>query len=551
MAVLPQGLNPARLPASDPVPAGGLGSGLDWDLLWAGTWKSGGNLTNRADLGFHLSGPGLTLRAEVLDRRPGDSETLFHRFPWEVEDALTQVLAGLYHDSTGSRILYGPLEEWGLAARLRNPWSRSLPFAESHRASLVDLRTVPSAKAPELYLYLGSPFVTLPGQGGRGPELRVSAALRLDPTRLGAEPGDSGALFPLGEGTALNTSLELRPGKTTALSLEGFYTAASLPARESSGWFSQPPPLPPQRFSLYGAGLLVTTTYLSLSADLARSRTSIMGGDLYASLGLRAGNRGSGGLSRPGGDWQLSLAVDGAGRNYTGSDGASPGAGFRTGGKFEWRHSRAGLFRINSTVSGPGLTWGGALRFNRSSSGLSYRPPATALPLRLSRISLGADRDAGDGGTVKDSAAVSLGVTANPRGIGLTGALALNFSGSLTGSPAGDWAGGDREPSPWPVPGGPYRFESFKIAGDLSWLRPLSSGAKGTGRRSLRLKAGLDYTVKAPAPEEDFTKSRNFEIQAVLSGDRDRIGVTLSSSAFPWEIPSPAWELGLSWKVER
>jgi hypothetical protein len=548
--------------ASD-SPAQGEEPSFSWDMLWAGVWEKGGNLTNRADLKFHLNGAGLTLRTEILDRRPGDLGTLVRKFPWDVEEALTNFLGGLYHSPTGSRILYGPLEEWGLAARLRTPWSRGLPFAESRRASSADLKTAPSGKEPELYLYLGTPFLELPGLGP-GPELRGFVAVRLDPARLAEEPAGGLQRPPLGEGTALTAALEGRLGKKMTFSLEGFYTAASLPARESSGWFSQTPPFPPQNFSLYGLGAILNTAFVSLSGDLAWSRTSILGKDLYASLGLRAGNRGTGGTSRPrsGGDWQLSLAADGAGRNYTGSDGASPGAGFRTGGKFEWRHSRAGSFRINTAVSGPGLTLDSAgalgLSFDRSSSGFYYRPPAAALPLRLSRISLGADRDARNS-TVKDSAALSLSLTANPQAVDsrLKGVLTLNLSGSLTGSPAGDWGQGepDRELSPWPVPEGSYRFESFKAGGELSWSVALNpnAGETGPGRRTLRLKAGLDYSLSAPASEEEFTKSRSFDLQAALSGDRGRFSVTLSRPAFPWEDPSPAapWELGLSWKIEK
>ncbi|MDR1025291.1 MAG: hypothetical protein LBL56_06140, partial [Treponema sp.] len=339
--------------------------------------------------------------------------------------------------------------------------------------------------------------------------------------------------------------------------------------------------------------------------DIAWSQTSIRGRDIYANLGLRTGNRRTGSSSRPGGDWQLSLAADGAGRNYTGSDGTSPGAGFRTGGKFEWRQSRAGLFRINTGVSGPGIIINGDgkpdLSFNRSSSGFSYRPPATALPLRISRVSLSADRDARDS-SPKDSAGLSLGLALNPRGIiealsrrsakgeggagagGGTGAgggakaggsvrvgggaLALNFSGSLTGSPAGDWGGepeaGDKDLSPWPIPQGPYYLESFKAGGELGWSVPINlpagglsgwfTGSRQGGRGNLQIKAGLDYTVNIPDSEEDLPKeSRGFDLQAALQGKRGRIRIKLTCPGFPWEIladPAASWKLSLSWKTE-
>jgi hypothetical protein len=298
--------------------------------------------------------------------------------------------------------------------------------------------------------------------------------------------------------------------------------------------------------------MLLSTPHLSLSGDLAWSRTSIRGGDLYASLGLRVGTSGS---------WQLSLAADGAGRNYTGSDGVAVGAGFRAGGKFEWRHSLLGLFRINTSVAGPGFSRDDSgdldLGFNRSSSGLSYRPPATTLPLRLSRISLGADRDAREAGAVKDSLALALSLTANPQGIvegltgaaqaagGLRGALALKLSGSLTGTHAGD------SRSPWPVPEGPYRFESLKAGGELSWSQPVNLSALGMSRGNLRLAVGLDYALGASGAEGEFTESRNFDLRLALSGDRSRFSVALSYPAFPWEASTAPWELTLSWRLER
>jgi hypothetical protein len=595
-------LLPAAFFLMKPVPAVPEPA-LDWDLIWAGAWEEEGNLTNRADLKLHLTGPGLTLRGEILDRRPGSFEALFQKPPWDAEGAVTNFLGGLYHGPTGSRILYGPLEEWGLAARLRSPWSRGLPFAESRKSSLAELRTAPSARDPELYIYLGTPFFGLAGkERGSGPQLRGFASIRLNPALLIPDSGTAGfPQPPLGEGTGLTAALEGRLGKIAALSLEGFYTAASIPARKSSGWFSETRPLPSGNFELYGLGVLLTMPYLSLSGDIAWSQTSIWGRDIYANLGFRTGNRRAGSSSRPGGDWQLSLTADGAGQNYTGSDGANPGAGFRTGGKFEWRQSRAGLFRINTSISGPGIIIKGDgkpdLNFNRSSSGFYYRPPATALPLRVSRISLSADRDARDG-SPRDSAGLSMGLALNPRSIiealsrrsakeeggakaendaqagGRTrtrtgdGALALNFSGSLTGSPAGDWGNEPdaegKDLSPWPIPQGPYHLKSFKAGGELGWSVPINLPAGGLtgwltssrrgGRGNLQIKAGLDYTMDIPDSEEDQPKdSRGFDLQAALQGDRGRIRLKLIYPGFPWELlanPAASWKLSLSWKIE-
>jgi hypothetical protein len=558
---------------------------LSWNFLWAGAWEDGGNLTNRGDLKLHLEGPGLSLRGEFLDRRPGDFEALSAELPWESGKGSTNFLGGIYHGATGSRILYGPLEEWGLAARLRSPWSRALPFAESRKASMAELRTSPSGKEPELYAYLGSPLLGVPGFGGAGAQMRASAAVRLDPAKLASEPEDSGGANPrppLGEGTALSAALEGRLGKIAALSIEGFYTGASMPTRQSSGWFSESPPLPSGDFRFYGAGLLLSVPYASLGGDIGWSHSSIRGRDLYANLGLRVGNRGA--SARPGGLWQLSLAADGAGRHYTGNDGSSPGAGFRAGGKFEWRQSRAGLFRINTGLSGPGLSLGsGGLEayFNRSSSGFYYRPPAAALPLRLSRLSIGADRDAREPGALRDSVELGLSLAASPQGIAAAadkgplaywfgspareGALTLNLSGSLTGSPAGGWGAGAGEAggglTPWPVPRGPYRFESLKAGGQLGWSGPVDlpfplhppGKAGGRNRGSAQIKAGLSYARSAgDSEEEPFKESREMSLQAALRGGRGRFSVTLRCPGFPLGLggEAEAPELSLSWRIQ-
>ncbi|MDR1277127.1 MAG: hypothetical protein LBK02_00080, partial [Treponema sp.] len=89
-----------------------------WNLLWAGSWDEGKTLNNRGDL--RLIFPSLRLRAEVIDKRPLDfgSSPPLQGFG----QGLSNYGGGLYHNPTGSRLLYGILDEWGLPARIRNPW---------------------------------------------------------------------------------------------------------------------------------------------------------------------------------------------------------------------------------------------------------------------------------------------------------------------------------------------------------------------------------------------------------------------------------------------
>jgi hypothetical protein len=568
---------------------------FSWDLLWAGSWEEDGSLVNRGDLKFRFPLPGLTLRWEILDRR----EDLWSG-PWENgawdggnwEKGKMGFLGGLYHQPSGSRILYGALEEWGLVARLRRPWGRGLPFAESRKASTADLRTSPSNNADELYIYLGSPYLSLPKPlwKGKSPELRAFMSGRLNPSRLASEGGGS-YFTPLGRGTTLGAGLEGRLGRDFSLGLEALYTAGEIPGEESNTWFLDSPPLPGRDFRFYGLGLLLNSPYLSLSGDAAWSQTQINEEDLYASLGIRVGNKG---IKRGGSFWQFSLAADGAGPRYMGSDGSIPGAAFRTGGKFEWQ-GRAGFLRLNTSLSGPGLVMDAEqdldLSFDRSSSGLYYRPPRGTLPLRISRISLSASRDNRESPHIKDSAGLGLSLTGSPRAMaqgisqGLSrfglkagplpfpeGTLSLSFSGALSGSPKAGIQGNsgwDGKTLPWPIPRGPYFFESLKTGAELSWSQPLSfgllnrlmNGSPGQGspasqnRGNLQIKAGFDYTVTED-DGEGLKKRRDLSLAATLRGRLGRFGVKLNYPDFPSkpfdsEVSlREAWELSLSWKRE-
>jgi hypothetical protein len=555
---------------------------FSWDLLWAGSWEEEGNLINREDLRFHFFQPDLTLRWEILDRR----EDLWSD-PWE--KGKLSFLEGLYHQSTGSRILYGALEEWGLAARLRNPWGRGLPFTESRKSSMADLRTSPSKNEDELYVYLGSPYLSLsnllPQRSAGDPKLRAFMSGRLNPSRLASE-GESSYFTPLGKGTTLGAGLEGRLGRDFSLSLEALHSAGEISGEESNTWFLDSPPLPERDFRFYGLGLLLNSPYFSLSGDTAWSQTHIDGKDLYASLGIRAGNKGT----KKGSFWQFSLAADGAGPHYTGSDGSIPGAAFRIGGKFEWQGKKAGFFRLNTSFSGPGFVSNTekdlGLSFNRNSSGLYYRPPAGTLPLRISRISLSAGRDARESSHIKDSMGMGLSLTGSPRIIarniaqGLTrrglktaplpfpeGTLSLSLSSALSGSPKAGLQGNlGRNGKPLPFPGGPHFFESLKTGAELSWSQALSFGPlnrlmngppnqNSSKRGNLQLKAGFDYTVSAD-DDGGLKKRRDLSLAAALRGRFGRFSVKLSCPDFPAkpldsEVSiQEAWELSLSWKRE-
>jgi hypothetical protein len=502
-----------NLPPALPAPL------FTWDLLWAGSWAYEGNLDDRVDLRLHLPLTGLSLRGEVLDRRSGEDL---------LAEANTAYLGGLYHNPTGSRLLYGILDEWGLPARLRNPWARSIPFAENHKPSIAELKTTPSStKEAETYLYLRSPALDL-FRGTRG-----ETSVR----------GFASALADRERNTSFGGGLEGQFGKKAGLNLEAFYTARELSPRKSSTWFSETPPLPARDFALYGLGLLFTSPYVSVSSDWAYSETFAWGRDLYGNLGLRIGNP----LAPLGRRWQFSLAADGAGKHYTSRDGTSPGGGFRTAGKFELKGKKSSLFRLSTSLRGsaPGET------FEWSSSTVYYRFPSAPAAFRFSRFSLTANRNAQAPAKTLDSLDGTLAFTLNPQGI-LRGIpvissliwpatespqaksaprkgslwavpVGLVFSGSLDGTQA--LSDG---PPPYPLPQEDYDFISAKAAGEISW----SPGV-------FQFKTKTAYIIKA---QKEGIWDLSFS--AAIHGKPGRLSFKVASPDFPEK-----WDFTISWRL--
>jgi hypothetical protein len=488
-----------------------------WKLLGTGSWEEGRHLNNRGDLRLSFPVPGLVIRAEIIDKRPLNPRASppLNGF----SQGLTNYGAGLYHKPTGSRLLYGILDEGGLSARLRNPWGRALPFAENHQPLMADLKTaVSSTGEPETYLYLGSPgLIIFPSGAGGGIKLRGFALAQIDRK---IQPGFGGGIEAL-----FGQRIEIR--------LDGFSTQKTLPPRSSSAWFSLSPPLPEREFRLHGLGLLLNAPPVTFSSDWALSETFAGSRDIYGNLGFRFARPLSAGRGR----WTLSLAADGAGSRFTGRDGSGPGAGFRGGGKFEWQGRRSSLLRFQTSLRAPGF----GEAFNRSASSLSWRLPAPGKtgggPFRLTRLSLGADRNASDSEKILDSLSLGLGFSLNPRlwgkaasasagGSGFFKApLGLSFSGSLKGLAAAE----GRRPAPYPLPQYPYVFDSAGAAGELSW---------SPGIFQFRTKLGYE----AKKAEGVFEMS----VSAAARFGPGRFSFKLSSPDFPGE-----WNYTLAWRMEK
>jgi len=524
-------LMPAVIPAQN-APVKKPGQALfTWDLLWTGSWEESKTLNNRADLRFGFTWPGLLVRAQALDRH-----TMNFRLDPVWGDPAKGITGGsfaLYHrtegsQATDSRLLYGVLDEWGLPARIRSPWIRSAPYAENHKPSMADLRTTASStKKDELYLYLSSPRIHME-RFGLDISLRGYASGQFTPADTAEE----------NPATAFTGGVEMSLWKKADLSLEGFYTGFKMPAKESSSWFSDPPPLPDRDFRLGAAALKLKVPWFSLGSDWAWSETFAYGNGFYGNLGLSINPP----FFVP---WTLSLAADGMSERYTGRDGANPGGGFRLAGKLERKGTRSSLFRANTVFRGS--TIGGP--FERSSVGLYYRFPVSSLtikgrefPMRISRITCNADRNASDLKKINDGIDGSLGLSLNlpplllPRPLLPASSakvknlkpkvypLNINLATSI------DWMGSTPDqPSPFPFfPSG--EFNSAKTSCELLW---------SPGIFQFRTKWG--YTA--------YAKKDNQWDASVSTAVRFKHGRV--SVKFAWPVFPDEWNCTLSWRLEK
>jgi len=480
---------------------------FDWGILWSGSWEEGtsalsdepvlaGALQNRAEIKLYFLPPALTLRAQALDRRKIDFSL---EPPWgNSESGVTNFTGGFYHKPTGSRLLYGVLDEWGLPARLRNAWIRSPPFAENHKPIIADLKTTASStKEDEIYLYLSSPFINIfPGIKFRG---FVSAQNEIF--------SDESFVFA----PAVSAGMDLNFPKKNNLNIEAFYYGKTLAPLKAGKWFSETPPLPEREFTLLAGAFLFTCPDFSVSSDFALSETFAWGTDIYANLGvsfsplLPFGTR-----ERP---LLISLAADTAGDRFVNRDGVNLKEGFRSAAKIEWRSMYSSLFRLNMTFRAPAF----GEEFNRASAGIYYRFPSSARDtgvFRMTRVSFSAGRNSENLLKIEDSFSAALGININPRKYGIRSVFGINLSGSLNGltdeNESWDWRTADAglefiwSPNFKKLPGFQLRTKvgcNFFSDKDEKWDFSINS--------SIRFKNGR-ISLKAASP--DFPEKWNWSI---------------------------------------
>jgi len=495
---------------------------FNWSLLMSGSWEESastslsGTLHNRGEIKLNFLQPGLTLRGQVLDRRKlnlgfSTFQDGFWNGLWgDPEKAVTGFLGGLYHKSSGSRLLFGTLDEWGLSARIRNPWIRSPPYAENHKPLMADLKTAASTtKNDEAYLYLSSPF------------LNVFSDVKL--RGFAAAQTEIESFTP-----ALSGGAEFAFAKKTGLLFEFFYTGATLPPTKSSTWFSVTPALPEREFDLYAAGIIFHNQFISVSSDWALSETFAWGADVYGNLGISVTPSLSfGSRARP---LTFSIAVDGAGERFVYRDGASHGEGFRSAAKIEWKGRYNSLLRFNTTLRGPEI----GESFNRSSTGFYYRLPSKSsrgggFPVRLTRMSLTADRNAVNFQKVSDRLSGYVGFSMDLRQISVKKPLGVTISGSITGLSAPESFS-----SPYPVPWESRNLDIASVNCDFTFSPSIFQ---------FRSRVGYTNDVKN---NDEIDKKWNFSFSTAARFKYGRLSIKAATPDFPEK-----WNWTVSWRLEK
>jgi len=466
----------------------------NWNLLWSGSWEeteSGGTLNNRGETTVHFIPLDLLWRGQVLSN---DS-------PWsDSEKAATHYTMGLYHKATGSRLLLGPLDEAGLPARIRNPWIRSPPYPENHINTIADLRTtVSSTREDEVYLYVTSPLL----------ELTPSIYLR---------PFFSAQTEIKEKTPAYSGGLDFRFPKNTRLMTEIFYTERTLPPKEITPWFSNPPPLPERDFKLFAAGLLFKNAVFSLSSDFAQSEAFSWGSDIYANLGVSISppliiNR----IKHP---ILLSFSADGAGQRFINRDGSHYSEGFRGAGKFEWRGRYNSLFKMDSILRSDTI----GLKFNRSSSGIYYRFPSRSdNPVRISTISFSANRNAENYLKIHDSFSGNMSINLNIEQFNLKTPIRINLAASIKGL-----SKSDIDINPYPIPS------------EWNWVSSTINSEFILTHGVFQLRSRTGCTIFAEKEEK-----WDFSVSASARFRQGRLTIKAASPDFPEK-----WKWSASWRLE-
>jgi hypothetical protein len=464
------------------------------EIYAAGQWNAHETMVNRADVRFRFHFEDVSplldfrLRGQVIDSRPADAPG---------ESGRTVPAAGIYHSTTASRVLYGPLAVKGLPARVRSVWLRGAPFIIAREPASADLRTEPVQSAlPSFYGQIATPqlfgfsaFTAFTSGAVFGTETALDAGL---PCTL----------------DGFTTGAEMRFTKKTKLSAAFYRQTLTLPPRKADGWFSEKTALPQRDSRLFAGTLLFESPYFGLGGDAAYSETFAFGRGLYWNAAGQAG-------SRP---FRLSLAADQTTPHFVDSQGAISGMGFRTAARFEWFRPRGELWRVQTTLRGFSTEDEG---FTRSASSIYYRfPAARDAALSFSRISLSASRNASDPEKILDAWDAVLGVN--------LGKIRTTWTVSL------DEYTKDNNPLPVPDPRNVYVLEEWKLSAQAAFTLLFCSITAKIG-----IVNNLD-AVSAEWKDAEFP----FSISVQMHSGPGRLTLKAASARLPED-----WTAGVSWRL--
>lgn len=488
-----------------------------WHLLFSGSLDESisleGTLNSRTEARLYINPADIFLRAQVLDRRPLNLNP--ENFQWEnlmgdPQKQVTNFTGGVYHKATGSRFLYGVIDESGLSARIRNPWIRSPAYTENHNPSIAELKTSVSVTGKdELYLYLSSP------------DIKTFNNIKLKGF-ISAQT-ESGEFTP-----ALSGGVKININKNINMAAEIFFTQKVLQPYKPKTWFSDPPPLPERDFRLTAAAFLFECPGFSVSSDFAASAVFAHGAGIYANLGVTItpllpfeSIASLTGRERP---LSISFAADGAEKRFVYRDGADHGEGFRTAVKIEWKSRYSSLIKAELALRGHGF--GGD--FYSSASDFYYRFPSSVSNssdlFRPTVISLSADRNAKNIKKISDTFKASIGFRFNPWKSRTASPFGFTFSGSIKGLTASDGSF-----FLLPVPDDSWHWSSSSIKCELTWSPDI-----------FQFRFSAEYINFAEKDDIwDISASASIRLKY------GRIGLSITSPDFPEK-----WSFSLSWRLE-
>lgn len=322
-------------------------SGFFIEPLWTGSWEHEKEIVNRLDLKLGVPKLGLLFRGQLIDKRS---------VPFKETDGAVLPALGtaMYHTGTGSRFLYGNIDETGLSARLKNIWLHGTPLQTNHSPSSSDLTTAPSStKEPGFFFYLGSP---------RWGPLRLFSSIYFE--------DDLKPLYLAGIDYFFSPKIWIK--------IEGLFTEQIAGARQPSTWFAEEFWLPERRSRLFGGSINFNHPFWGISGDAAYSETFAFGKGVYADTSFRIGHR----------PWRFQAGFDMVSGAFTDREGKIADNGMRAGLQFEVWGKAGAFFKMSANVQGP--KFGSALAKSRLAASY-YFPAPKNLFVRISRIHFNLD----------------------------------------------------------------------------------------------------------------------------------------------------------------